>query len=176
MTGVAGTVVSVSGETITVNGRNGTTYAVDATNAKILKAKNNITLADIKAGDVIRVNGKVSGTNVIATVIRDGVPVANGKKMGNFNGVHGTVNSVSGTTITLTNEKGTVYTIDASNAVVRKDVSNKITKVTTADVLVGDSVTVTGAVNGNAVTAKTIFDGKFKAKVLKNKVAPAGTN
>ena len=38
---------------------------------------------------------------------------ANGK---NMRGVNGTVITISGTTITLTNKAGTVYTVDATNA------------------------------------------------------------
>ena len=74
---VSGTVASVSGNTITVTGRDKNTYSVDASNAKITKGfgANSQTLAigDVKQGDEVAVMGTVSGTNVAATAIMDGV-------------------------------------------------------------------------------------------------------
>ena len=64
--GVSGTVASVSGNSIILTGKNGTTYTVDSTNAAITKitngAKTTITVSQIANGDSLRVMGTVSGT------------------------------------------------------------------------------------------------------------------
>jgi hypothetical protein len=73
------------------------------------------------------------------------------------NMVMGTVTAVSGTTITVTDAKGTVYTIDASAAKI--DPGMKGTSgLTVANILVGDKVVVTGPVTGTSEIAKTIND------------------
>ncbi len=88
--GVFGTVSAVSGNIITVTSthRTGprpaagstttpttttTTYTVDATNATI--TKNNVagTISSIAVGDTIIAQGTLTGTNLVATTIRDGV-------------------------------------------------------------------------------------------------------
>ena len=106
----------------------GTVYTVDATNAKIYKgsATTTVSVSGIAAGDTVMVQGTVSGTNVAATVIRDGIggmmgiqPGMPGKGFGHGasstpsttpiiqgNGepvVGGSVTAISGTTLTVTN-------------------------------------------------------------------------
>ena len=77
--GVIGTVSAISGNTITVNGKQGfnstttTLYTVDATNAAVTKNNAASMVSSIAVGDTISVQGTVSGTNVTATSIRDGV-------------------------------------------------------------------------------------------------------
>lgn len=85
--GVAGIVSAISGNTISVIGRMGTstattTYAVDATNAKFYKDKATTTIASIVVGDKVLVEGTVSGTSVTATAIYDGKLPLNGKALG----------------------------------------------------------------------------------------------
>jgi hypothetical protein len=100
---VVGQVTAISDNTITINGRQGygrkdnttttpvittTTFTIDATNAKIEKGGNTVTITNITVGDTIMVQGTVTGTNVIATNIRDGVTRGQGqnKVNGNKNG------------------------------------------------------------------------------------------
>ena len=71
--GVMGTVSAVNGNMVTVTGKNGTTYTVDASSAKVSKVVD-LTVGDIKVGDTVGVQGKVSGTSVTAVHIMDGVP------------------------------------------------------------------------------------------------------
>ena len=79
MPGVVGTISAVNGNTLTVAGKNGTTYTVDATNAKIMTFAQGQkpaagTVASLKVGDTVGIRGTVSGTNVTATSIVDGIP------------------------------------------------------------------------------------------------------
>ena len=181
--GIFGTVSSVSGNTITVSGKQGlglalgatnttlTTFTVDATNAKITKNNTAGTIASIVVGDTVSVQGTVNGTNVVATMIRDGVRNGLGKgldKAGTNNGsaqlpaitgngqpvVLGTIATINGSTLTITNKSNVTYTIDATNA---KIVQGPNT-ITVSGVKVGDTVIVQGTVNGTNITASNIID------------------
>jgi hypothetical protein len=158
--GVMGTVSAISGNTITVTGKDNTSYMVDATNAKILKGAEGAapatgSISDIKVGDTVGVRGTVTGTSVAATEITDGVfmhgvPGGYGKGPG----VAGTVSAINGNTITITGKDGVSYTIDAASAAV-----TKVSTVAVSDIQVGDSIGVDGTVSGTTVTAKHIMDG-----------------
>jgi len=156
--GVSGTVASVSGNSIILTGKNGTTYTVDSTNAAITKitngAKTTITVSQIANGDSLRVMGTVSGTSVTAKTIVDGsMPVKQSPS------ATGTVSSISGNTITLTSGS-TTYTVDASNAalMVTKPAG---TSLANSGIIVGDSITVSGTTTGTNISATRIMDGKI---------------
>lgn len=73
---VVGTVSVVSGTTINLNAFNmhsSTTsqYTIDASNAAVFKGGATSSLSEIVAGDKIVVRGAITGTNVIATKIRN---------------------------------------------------------------------------------------------------------
>ncbi|MDE2399530.1 MAG: hypothetical protein KGL67_00745 [Patescibacteria group bacterium] len=177
---VYGTVSAISVNTITVNSIRGfgtnavtTTYTVDATNAKIFKDKVAGTISSIVVGDTIVAQGTLTGTNLVATIIRDGklnMGTIRGGRMGEKNGskgtntplitgngqpiVAGTVTAISGSSITITNKSNVTYTIDATNA--------KITRgpnvIAVSGVAVGDMVIAQGTINGNAVVATSVID------------------
>ncbi len=180
--GIFGTVVSVNGYTLTVNGRGPganqatTTYTVNATNATVVKNNATSTIAVVLVGDTVSVRGTVTGTNMVATSIRDGVmvrgpgyvgpggtrmPGANGQPTQNpiikGNGqpvVAGTVATVNGNSLTITTSSNVTYTIDATNATVAKgNVASTISGIT-----VGDYVVVQGTVAGQAVVASSVID------------------
>jgi hypothetical protein len=167
-----------SGKTAT-SAASTTVYAVNAASAKIYKgsATTTVSVASIAVGDTGMVQGTVSGTNVSATVVRDGVNgasgrsgVAGGKGFGHGasstsstaaiiqgNGepvIGGSVTVVNGTTLTVTNASNVTYTINAASTTVVKNG----TSTALSNVLVGDSVIVQGTVNGNSVTASSIID------------------
>lgn len=71
--GVHGTVSNIDGSTLTVTNADGTSYTVDASEAKVSKVVE-LTVGDIKVGDEVGVMGEVSGTEVVAKHIMDGVP------------------------------------------------------------------------------------------------------
>ena len=99
---VVGTVASISGMTLTVNSRTinsrtgrmwhatttptvtpvtTTTYMVDATSATVTKAGAASTISAIAVGDLVMVQGTVSGTNVVATKINDSQLMDRGEKV-----------------------------------------------------------------------------------------------
>ncbi len=155
------------------------TYNVNASNATIYKggATTTVPFSDIAVGDMVVVQGTVSGTNVTATVIRDGVgagrmPGMPGRGFGprgagsstpsgtpivQGNGepvIGGNVTAISGTTVTVTNASNVTYSIDAaSTTIVKNGTSTAI-----GNIAVGDNVIVQGVVNGTSVTASSIID------------------
>jgi len=177
-----GTVSAINGNIITLNGKQGfgssstdVTYTVDATNAKIIK--NNIagTISSIAIGDTLMVQGVISGTNVTATNIRDGVikkgitgvKDAKTKKLEQTpstpaitgNGqpvVAGTVSAINGSTLTITNKSNVSYTVDATSAKIIQDPSNAVILI--SNITVGDNLIIQGVVNGNSVVASNIID------------------
>jgi Domain of unknown function (DUF5666) len=176
-----GKVTAINGDSITLSSMKGTTtmtYTVDATNATITKssapvaptsgsttgtrpAPTTITVSQVAVGDTLVVQGTVSGTNITATKIEDGMFGGFGGRGGMRGpggmGVQGTVTAVNGSTLTVTGKNGTTYTVNAGNSTV-----SKLETISVSDVAVGDSVGVQGTVSGNTVTAKSIMDGMPK--------------
>jgi hypothetical protein len=166
--GVFGKVTAVSGNTLTVASTNPkdstvTTYSVDATNAKVMKGSAGAapvvsSVSAIAVGDTVAVRGTVTGTNVVATDVMDGIggPRGFGGKGGPGMGMGamGTVTAVNGTTVTITGKDGKTYTIDGSAATVSKTES-----ITVGDIKVGDTIGARGTVSGTTITAKDIMDG-----------------
>jgi hypothetical protein len=176
---VLGTVSSVSGNTIAVLGHTGlgktttatTTFTVDATNAKIMKSNATSSVSSIVVGDTVVVQGTITGTNVVATMIRDGIMTGPGVGFGRGqdktststnpvlagNGqpiVAGMISTINGSTITITNKSNVVYTIDATNAKFlqgNKTVDLSILKT-------GNAVVVQGTINGTSIVASSIID------------------
>lgn len=70
--GVSGTVTAVSGNTITITGRDGKSYTVDASTANIEKIES-IPVSSIQVGDTIGAHGTLNGTNLTANQIMDGL-------------------------------------------------------------------------------------------------------
>jgi len=150
-----------------------TTYTVDTTSATI--TKNNVagSISSIAVGDTIMAQGTLTGTNLVATTVRDDVMMktpgtvgANGQLgktpttspiTGNGQPViAGTISAISGNTLTVTNKSNVTYTVDATNA---KIVQGQNT-VTISSIVVGDNVIIQGTVNGNSISASSVIDQK----------------
>lgn len=180
---VFGTVASVSGNAIVVTGSQyfGTStaavsFSVDATNAKIIKNGATSSVSSILVGDSVAIQGTLSGTSVIATIIHDGamrgpqnwadkdkkdktgtstfIVEGNGQPV-----IAGSVSAVGTSTFTITNKSNVQYTVDVTNA---KIVSGKDT-VSFSTVKVGDTVVVQGVINGSSINASTVIEQKLSA-------------
>jgi len=159
---VMGKVTAISGNTITVTDpRSTAVYTVDATNAKVTKNGTASTVSAIAVGDMVGIQGTISGTNVTATAIMDGFYRPKGGMMpasiiqGNGSPVvAGKVTAVSGNTLTITNNSNATYTVDATNAKIAKD--NQVS--TVSAIAVGDNLVVQGTFTGNSVAATSIID------------------
>jgi hypothetical protein len=150
-----GTVVSIAGSIITMTDKKGTTYTVDATNAKFASEgiRSTLSLSNILVGDKISVRGTLSGTNIAAVSIAD-------KSFFDRTVFSGKVTAVNGTTITLVKNKTTTYTVNAGSATLTKGFGKNAKSITLADVAVGDRLTVIGTLSGTTVTASAIDDMK----------------
>ena len=81
-----GVVSSISGTTLVIgeeSDEGGASYTVDASKASVTNKGAAATLADIKVGDKVFVQGTVSGTNVAATSVSLGHPGRQGDNDGN---------------------------------------------------------------------------------------------
>ena len=187
---VTGTVTSVSGTTITVSAKKGLelgkemgrgkasttpkttpasiTYTVDASVAAVMKNNATSSISSIAVGDIVMVQGTISGTTIKATTIRDGVlaPRQMNKESDRpatsslpFQGngqpvIAGTISAVNGSTVTVTNRSNVTYTVNATNAQVTKGQGTT----PLSNLTVGDNVIVQGVVNGTSVVASSIID------------------
>ncbi len=81
-------------------------------------------------------------------------------------GVHGKITAISGTTLTITNERSnTTYTVDASAATVMKASAGAApTTSSVSSLAVGDIVHARGTVSGTSVTATNIMSGMMGGK------------
>ena len=136
-----------------------TTFMIDATNAKVMKSGATATVASIVVGDTIMAEGTVSGSTVTATMIHDGPAPMMNKDSSRITGngqpvILGTIASVTGASVVVSNKSGASYTVDASNSkVIQGDKTATVT-----DLKVGDMVLVQGTVNGTSIVASTILD------------------
>ncbi|MGH7141048.1 MAG: DUF5666 domain-containing protein [Minisyncoccia bacterium] len=177
--GVFGSVTAINGSTLTVESRGfgksastTTDYTVNASGATVTKNGASASLSSIATGDMVMVQGTISGTSVTATAIRDGmskggpgmgrggfgkyasstppnIPHGNGEPV-----IGGTVATIDGTTLTIANKGNITYTVDAANTTVTKQGKSA----SLSSVSVGDNVLVQGTINGTSVTASSIID------------------
>lgn len=74
-------------------------------------------------------------------------------------GLVGTVTEINGSTLSVKNAKGSIFSVDVSSAKLFKDFAS--TAIAITDIKVGDSVMVRGATVGTIVKATVVIDGKF---------------
>ncbi len=190
-----GKVTAISGTSLTVLAHMGlssssetTTYTVLSANAKVFKNNATSSLSAIAVGDTVVVMGTTNGQTITATSIRDGVvPMGRGGNMGsstdrdqNGNGpsitgngqpvMLGTISSINGSSVTITNKSNVSYTVDATNARIVKG----NTTIAVSSLSPGDTVIVQGAVNGSAVTATSIIDTMKPIKSANDDGGPNG--
>ncbi len=68
---VAGTISSISGNSVVITNKSNVTYTVDVTNAKIVEGQNTVTVSNIAVGDSLVVQGTVNGNSVTASSVID---------------------------------------------------------------------------------------------------------
>lgn len=153
--GIVGTVSAISGTTLTVAGKDGVTYTVDASAATLAGSEgSNFTLADVKVGDKVNVRGTVSGTSVTATKIVDGRIRARNflDAMGAVGS--GIVSSINGSIFTVTPVGSSSTTTVATNASTVYRVNGVAT--TSGALSVGSRVLLVGTTTGDASVSATL--------------------
>ena len=93
----------------------------------------------------------------VSSIVGNGQPV-----------VLGTVSTISGSTLTITNKSNVTYTVDATNAKIT--VGN--TTASVSSIAVGDMVVVQGTINGTSIVASNVINQNKPA----NTTNTPGTN
>lgn len=78
---------------------------------------------------------------------------------GNKPGIGGAIAAINGTTLIITGQDGTTYTVDAAKAKITRGFGPSTETLTLTDIKVGDNIGIIGTVSGTTVTAKVIIDG-----------------
>ncbi|MDQ1282016.1 MAG: hypothetical protein QG630_367 [Patescibacteria group bacterium] len=158
---VFGTITAINGNTLTMSvtfrgeGKNSTTttkiFTVDASTAKIIKSGATSSVSSIVIGDKVSILGRISGTNITAKIIHiklQNTPQGDGKPV-----VGGKITSISGNTLTITNNSNVSYTIDVSNAkIFVKGATSSV-----SSLQINGEIVVQGTVNGTNITATSIL-------------------
>ena len=186
---VFGTITSVNGSTLSVTPTQSvgstsapTLFTVDASSARIFGGVGNATttVGSLSVGNTVMIEGVINGTNVTANVVRinnvppkpkQGDALKSILKTSGQPVVLGKVTLISGSIITISNQGGLTYTVDATNAKIFK---GKDTMASVSGIATGDSVLVQGAVNGTNVIASTILDQGPARMDNKNQASTAG--
>lgn len=77
---IAGTISAINGVVLSVNNKDNVSYTVDATNANVFQGNSTSTLASVKVGDTVVVQGTVNGNSVTASTVIDQAAQANKAK------------------------------------------------------------------------------------------------
>lgn len=141
--------IDTAKKTLTLAGRQGVTTTVSYTDTtKVLKAEP-IKLGDLKTGDVVVVQGPISGTSIDAkaVIVRPSASVKLPKKAPKkppTNRIMGSVTSTTPLKVKMVDTEYEVKTTDATRIVALKEGS-------IADLKVGDAVTVQGQPSADGV-------------------------
>lgn len=148
---VSGTVTGISGSMLTLSGKNGATYTVNAANATIVGDGNlALSVASINLGDALEVKGTLSGSLITASKIHDKRLVKRSMihRLDNIN--IGVVSSIGSSTFALDPLGAQTNTSVATNASTVFKINGKAT--TSSALHVGDLVFV----NGSSTSAVSI--------------------
>ncbi len=141
--GYRGQVTAVSGSTITVKDRNGTTYTIKTTSSTSFEmAGQSASLSDVKTGEQMSAEGTLNSDNSLnAETVQIELP-----------GYRGQVTAVSGSTITVQDHGGT-HTIQTTS-------STKFTRggqsASLSDVKTGDQIDAEGTLNSDGSLAAQV--------------------
>jgi hypothetical protein len=138
----------------------------------VVKANTASTVSAIVVGDMVMVQGTITGTNIVATNIRDNdkvrVPKPTPTPIIQGNGqpiIAGTVSAINGASLTVKTSSNITYTVDTTNA---KIVKGGVASATLANVSVNDKVVIQGGINGTSVVASSVIDQKASVDASAN--------
>lgn len=154
-------VTAVNGSTLTVHAKGGTTYTVDAANAKLsLNDDNTLSLNEIQIGDTVHVKGTLDGSIITASAVADEAVEVRSVLSANGAAGAGVVTSINGSTFTIkpfgTKATTTVETNASTVYRVNGDLASS------SALTVGSKVVLAGTNNTDASIGATIV-GIFTA-------------
>lgn len=155
---IKGSVTAVNGSTITLSGKDGAQYTVNAASATITGDDRTIAITDIKVGDTLKIEGTLTGTVVTATKVKDQSIEKRDIAKAVSNLRAGIVTAVNGPVLTITRfGTGTSSTVN-TNASTTVKIGGKAT--TTSAIAQGDAVVVVGtsaSTTPDSITASVIY-------------------
>jgi len=173
---VSGSATGVNGNIIYLTGTNGTSYTIDATSASIRKAGTTIAVSSILSGDSLSVRGTLTGNNVVATSIMDGVASegSNGQawsaNRANFSA--GTITTLNNPSFTMQTSTTTV-TVNTNSSTIFKN-ANAVASF--ANLAVGQRVYVNGAKDSSNYIANATSVNVMAVRNTVNTANPALRN
>lgn len=151
---IAGTVSAINGSTLTLAGRNGTTYAITVASALISNHNETIALSEIQVGDMLVVKGTISGSTITASKIRD-TSFARRAFLSAIGAADaGVVTSINGSLFTLGSFGTSGTTTIATNASTTYKVNGVAT--TSSALAVGSRLIVFGTPDSTGITASLV--------------------
>jgi hypothetical protein len=164
-TTTSGTVSSVDGDTVTITGKDGSTYKIDGSKTKPTRRLGGaMDNADIQVGDSLTVSGTVADDGTVTpTSVRDTSVEAKSLSYS------GTVTALGDSSFTFqTKARGTLtVSYDSSTSILLNGKADTI-----ADLAVGQTVTMTGTLN---TTSKTIAATKVNMIIKTLAITVSGT-
>ncbi len=154
-----GQITTISGNTLTVQSKNGTTFTVDATSAKVMVNGQASSVSGLAVNDQILVQGQpasAGSTQITAQAIFKGIMNFGPKDI-----TFGEITLVNGNTITVQSKNGTAFTVDATSAKIM--VNGQVSSLSA--LAVNDQIVVKGqpvAQGSTQITAQAIFKGPMK--------------
>ena len=116
---ISGTIAAISGSQITVSAQGGTTYIVDASGAELKGGVSAAVLGDLRVGDTVSVHGKLNGSAIVASSLRDfslsqrafltAIGAAGAGVVTAINGSSFTLKSFASPSTTVTTDASTTY-------------------------------------------------------------------
>jgi len=155
-----GAITAVNGASFTLTTKANAALTVNTTAKTVIEkfignSKQAAALSDLAVGENMLITGAVDSANktLDASIVRIMI-----KRVTQT----GTVQSVSGTTISLTDKKGATFTVNAAGAKLMRRYGATI--VDASLIQNGDTLVVAGLQNGTAFTAQTIRDNSLQAR------------
>jgi Cu/Ag efflux protein CusF len=160
--GIQGDVTAVSGNTITVKTTEGEVYTVSTgPNTRFRKQRDQIAISDLHPGDMIAAMGdkdaKAHTVGAMYVMVMDKARYEQMQAEFGKTWTAGTVQSISGTNITIKRTDGVTQTVSVDeNTTFRR----RRDDITLADIKVGDEINARGALHNGAFVATQVSEGR----------------
>lgn len=150
-----GQVTAISGSTLTLQGKNGASYTVNAAQAEFEGAAS--VLGDIAVGDTVKVSGELSGSVIVAKEVKEKKVKQAMKRFGDA--AAGIVTSVAGSTFvidTFGSKPAATVTTNASTTFKVNGIATTSTALRTGDAVVVFGSTTASSTGGTLMTATIV--------------------
>lgn len=160
--GIQGDVTAVSGNSITVKTKEGEVYTVSTgPNTRFRKQRDQITITDLHPGDMIAAMGdkdaKKHTVGAMFVMVMDKARYEQMQAEFGKTWTAGTVQSISGTNITIKRTDGVTQTVSVDeNTTFRR----RREDITLPDIKVGDNISARGALHNGTFVATQVSEGR----------------